>query len=82
MLAKAARGWSLTELQEARNKRLSSIRAELEHQLQVVKCQFHFLKAHYRGFAKNTAHVFPLFALSNLYIARRRLLKLQARRAR
>ncbi len=82
VLAKAARGRSLTEQQEARNKRLSSIRAKVEHPFRVVKRQFNYLKVRYRGIAKNAAQVFSLFALSNLYMARRRILTLQARCAR
>jgi len=82
VLAKAARGRSLTEQQEARNKRLSSIRAKVEHPFRVIKRQFNYLKARYRGIAKNAAQVFSLFALSNLYMARRRILTLQARCAR
>ena len=63
MLAKAVRGRSLTELQEARNRRLSSIRAKVGHPFRVVKRQFtHYLKVRYRGIAKNAAHVFALFA--------------------
>ena len=82
VLAKAARGRSLTEQQEARNKRLSSIRAKVEHPFRVVKRQFNYLKVRYRSIAKNAAQVFSLFALSNLYMARRRILTLQARCAR
>jgi IS5 family transposase len=82
VLEKAARGRSLTARQEARNKRLSAIRAKVEHPFRVVKRQFHYLKVRYRGIAKNAAHVFSLFALSNLYMARRRLLMLQAKCAR
>ena len=82
VLEKAARGRSLTEQQEARNKRLSSIRAKVEHPFRVVKRQFNYMKVRYRGIAKNAAHVFSLFALSNLYMARRRILTLQARCAR
>ena len=36
--------------------------------------QFGYTKVRYRGLAKNTAQVLTLFALSNLWIARRRLL--------
>jgi len=82
VLAKAARGRSLTEQQKARNKRLSSIRAKVEHPFRVVKRQFNYLKVRYRGIAKNASHVFSLFAMSNLYMARQRLLILQARCAR
>ncbi len=82
VLDKAARNRSLTVRQEARNKRLSSLRAKVEHPFRVVKRQFNYLKVRYRGIAKNAAHVFSLFALSNLYMARRRLLRLQAGCAR
>ncbi|HEY0661055.1 MAG TPA: IS5 family transposase, partial [Lysobacter sp.] len=40
----------------------------------VIKWQFGFTKVRYRGLAKNTAQVLTLFALSNLWMARRRLL--------
>jgi IS5 family transposase len=38
----------------------------------VIKCQFGFVKVRYRGLAKNTAQLVTLFALSNLYMARKR----------
>ena len=50
------------------------IRARVEHPFRVVKRQFGFQKVRFRGLAKNTAHVLTLFALSNLWQARRRLL--------
>jgi len=37
------------------------------------KCQFGYRKVRYRGIKKNTAQVFSLLALANLYLARRRL---------
>ena len=37
--------------------------------------QFGYAKVRYRGLAKNTAQVLTLFALSNLWMARRRLLQ-------
>ena len=36
--------------------------------------QYQLMKVRFRGLAKNTAHVITLFALSNLWMARRRLL--------
>jgi IS5 family transposase len=36
--------------------------------------QFGFVKARFRGLAKNTAHVVTLFALSNLWMARKQLM--------
>ena len=50
------------------------IRARVEHPFRVVKRQFGYQKVRFRGMAKNTAHVLTLFALSNLWQARRRLL--------
>ncbi len=39
----------------------------------VVKCQFGYRRARYRGIAKNGAQVFALLALANLYLVRGRL---------
>ena len=50
------------------------IRARVEHPFRVVKRQFGFVKVRFRGLAKNTAQVLTLFALSNLWQARHRLL--------
>ena len=52
----------------------ASVRAKVEHPFRVVKRQFGYTKVRYRGLAKNTAQVLTLFALSNLWMARRRLL--------
>lgn len=49
------------------------IRAKVEHPFRVLKRQFGYRKVRYRGLAKNTAQVFTLFALSNLWMARHRL---------
>lgn len=56
------------------NRRLSQLRARVEHPFRVVKRQFGFTKVRYRGLAKNTAHLKTLFALSNLYMVRRQLM--------
>lgn len=50
------------------------IRAKVEHPFRVIKCQFGYTKARFRGLAKNTAQLMTLFALSNLWMARRFLL--------
>ena len=52
----------------------ASVRAKVEHPFRVVKRQFGYAKVRYRGLAKNTAQVMTLFALSNLWMARRQLL--------
>ena len=51
----------------------ASIRAKVEHPFRVIKRQFGYAKARYRGLAKNAAQVTTLFMLSNLWMARRRL---------
>lgn len=53
----------------------ASIRAKVEHPFRVVKRQFGYVKARYRGLAKNGAQVATLFALANLWMARKTLLK-------
>jgi IS5 family transposase len=56
-------------------KMKASIRAKVEHPFRVLKRQFGFTKVRYRGLAKNTAQLVTLFALSNLWMARRQLLE-------
>ena len=51
----------------------ASIRAKVEHPFRVIKRQFGYAKARYRGLAKNAAQVTTLFMLSNLWMARRKL---------
>ena len=55
-------------------KLTASVRAKVEHPFRVVKCQFGFTKVRYKGLAKNTAQLVTLFALSNLWMARRQLM--------
>lgn len=52
----------------------TSIRAAVEHPFRLVKRQFGHVKARYRGLAKNGAQVLTLFALSNVWMARKQLL--------
>ncbi|WP_239666979.1 IS5 family transposase [Stenotrophomonas maltophilia] len=51
----------------------ASVRAKVEHPFRVIKRQFGYTKVRYRGLAKNTAQMMTLFALSNLWVARRQL---------
>lgn len=67
-------GGELPEWKFEINRRLSQLRARVEHPFRVVKRQFGFTKVRYRGLAKNTAQLKTLFALSNLYLVRRQLL--------
>jgi IS5 family transposase len=50
------------------------IRAKVEHPFRVIKQQFGFQKTRLRGMIKNRCKVNVLAALSNLFMARRRLL--------
>jgi transposase, IS5 family len=47
------------------------IRVKVEHHFRLIKRQFGHVKVRYRGLAKNTAQLHTLFALSNLWMARR-----------
>lgn len=74
VLDKAKRKKALSNKQRRRNRKLASIRAKVEHPFRVIKRQFGYLKTRYRGLAKNAAQVYTLFALTNLYLARRALM--------
>ena len=54
----------------------ASVRAKVEHPFRVIKRQFGHVKVRYRGLRKNTAQLTTLFALSNLWMARKKLLAL------
>ena len=64
------------QLTEQVEKIKASIRAKVEHPFRVIKQQFGHVKVRYRGLVKNTAQLKTLFALSNLWMARRKLLVL------
>ena len=52
----------------------AQVRAKVEHPFRVIKRQFGYVKTRFRGLAKNTAQLVTLFALSNLWMARRHLM--------
>ncbi|MFK2889516.1 IS5 family transposase [Dyella flagellata] len=54
----------------------SVIRSKVEHPFRVIKRQFGYVKVRYKGLAKNTAQVVTLFALSNLWMVRRSILRM------
>ena len=56
----------------------ASIRAKVEYPFRVVERQFGFMKVRYRGLKKHTAQLTTLFALSNLWMVRDKLLSAQA----
>lgn len=59
---------------QATERTKARIRARVEHPFRVIKRQFGYAKVRFRGLAKNTAQVLMLFALSNLWMARRQLM--------
>ncbi len=62
-------------LTEQLEKVKAGIRARVEHPFRVVKRQFGHVKVRYRGLSKNTAQLHTLFALANLWLVRRKLLR-------
>jgi IS5 family transposase len=68
------RGHPLSVYHRRVNRLRSATRARGEHAFRVVKHLWGFTKVRYRGLAKNTARLFTMFALANLYMVRRRLL--------
>lgn len=55
----------------------AGIRAKVEHPFRVIKRQFGMVKVRYRGLKKNTAQLYTLFALSNLWMVRGKLMGAQ-----
>jgi transposase, IS5 family len=72
--AKAGRYRELTDTERDKNRVKSKVRAKVEHAFHVMKRIFGFVKVRYRGLMKNAHRVFTLAALTNLYLARRKLL--------
>ena len=52
----------------------AGVRAKVEHPFRVIKRQFGYIKVRYRGLKKNTAQLVTLFALSNLWMMRGKLM--------
>lgn len=52
----------------------AAMRAKVEHPFRVIKRQFGYTKTRFKGLAKNTSQLLVLFGLSNLWMARRRLM--------
>jgi IS5 family transposase len=73
ILDKVKRNHPLSNKQKRRNKKLSSIRAKVEHLFQVIKCQWNYTKVRYKGLLKNTMQLNVLFGLANLYMNRKKL---------
>lgn len=54
--------------------RKAQVRARVEHPFRVVKCVFGYVKTRFKGLVKNTVQIVTLFALANLYAARKHLI--------
>ena len=59
------------------NRWKSRIRARVEHPIGVIKRVFGFTKVRYRGLLKNRHRLVVAAALANLFMMRKRLLRLQ-----
>ena len=66
-------GLGQTAKRTRRREKVGSWADLVEHPFRVVKRQFGYVKVRYRGLAKNTAQLHTLFALSNLWMARKKL---------
>lgn len=67
-------GQELPLWQQQLNTAIASVRAKVEHPFRVIKRQFGYTKVRYKGLVKNHSQLTTLFALSNLYQARRTLM--------
>jgi IS5 family transposase len=63
------------EVERGKNCTKFSVRAKVEHPFHVIKRVFGFVKVRYRGLAKNTEWLCVTCGLTNLFMARRRLLR-------
>ena len=68
---------SYNEVERAKNRTKSKVRARVEHAIGVIKRVFGFAKVRYRGLKKNTHRLLVTCALANLFMMRRHLLRCQ-----
>jgi len=68
-------GCEVDEVNKAKNRNKSKIRARVEHVFAVVKRLWGFDKVRYRGLAKNATRAFVTLAMANIYLARGPLLQ-------
>ena len=64
------------EVERAKNKTKSSVRAKVEHPFLVIKQIFGFAKTRYKGLEKNAHRLFVTCELAHLYMVRRQLLRI------
>ena len=73
-IAKMPEGRAKTRVQKQEHSK-ASVRAKVEHPFRVIKRQFGLMKVRFKGLKKNTSHLLTLFALSNLWMVRRKLMQ-------
>lgn len=71
---------AVDEVERAKNRVKSRVRAKVEHVIGVIKRIFGFVKVRYKGLMKNANRLFATCALANLYMARHHLLRHQGGR--
>ena len=59
------------------NRKLSSVRSRVEHMFRVIKRELGYTKVRYRGLEKNATQMYALVGLTNLYLRRHQVLKLE-----
>lgn len=65
----------IDEIQKAKNRTKSKVRAKVEHVFGVIKGVFGYVKVRYRGLDKNANRLFATCALANLFMVRSHLMK-------
>jgi len=63
-------------VERVKNRSKSKVWAKVEHSIGVIKRVFGFPKVRYRGLKKNEHRLIVTYALANLFIVRRQLLRL------
>jgi len=65
----------IDDVEREKNRTKSKVRSKVEHVFAVLKLKFGFVKVRYRGIAKNANRLFAAFALVNLFMVRKKLLR-------
>src|SRR5262244_3026904 len=63
------------EVERAKNRTKSKVRARVEHSIGIIKRVFGFAKVRYRGLKKNTHRLLVTLCIGQLFMARRLLLR-------
>ena len=66
------------EVERGKNRTKSTVRSKVEHVFGVMKLKFGFVKVRYRGLKKNANRLFATCALVNLFMVRKKLLRVAA----